>query len=62
MEIRITATVPAPADAMEQAALLAAMKPQIEALREAVVPAGGSLDVRVVRPTGPRPKKGAEAK
>ena len=47
---------------MEQAALLAAMKPQIEALREAVVPAGGSLDVRVVRPTGPRPKKGAEAK
>lgn len=57
MEIRITATIPAPADAMEQAALLAAMKPQIEALREAVVPAGGTLDVRAVRPTAPRGKK-----
>lgn len=59
MEIRITAVVPAPAGAMEQAALRTAMEPQIEALRQAVVPAGGTLDVCAVRPTGPRGKKEA---
>ncbi len=61
MELRITASIPCSTDAIEQARLLTSMQKDLDALRAAVVAAGGTLDTRYVRPTGPRPKKAEPA-
>ena len=61
MEIRITArlTINAETAILDPAA---GFKEELGAFRAAFEKAGGKVEINVVRPTGPRPKKGAEAK
>jgi hypothetical protein len=58
-ELRITAIVEVPDDAMAQGAVLADLKPGVDALAALVSKAGGALTSRVVKPTGPREKAAA---
>ena len=55
-ELRISATVQVPDDAMEQGAMLSRFKPEIDALSEAL---GVKVEAKIVSPSGPRPKKAA---
>jgi hypothetical protein len=52
-ELRITATMLVPDDALGQSKIIAKLEPHIEAMKEAL---GGEVEMKIVTPSGPRKK------